>query len=107
MKDVRPEFNTSEYERLTREASALGVSVKRLVHDRALGISTADTPLSVAKKLSDEISLCRDAINQIARREMAADIRLYEDDIIRLEMEMANIEAMVSAILTQTIKEAK
>ena len=42
MKTVRPEFEDKEYVQLKNEADRLGVSVKQLVRDRALGIITED-----------------------------------------------------------------
>lgn len=107
MKDVRPEFTPDEYEKLRQDADRLSVSVKQLVHDRALGISTEETPLGSAKILSDEISLFRKSLNEIIQRETTADIRLYEDDVIRLEMTMNNIEAMVAAYISKAMKAVK
>lgn len=107
MKDVRPEFTPEEYARLQSDADRLCVSVKQLVHDRAVGINTENSPLNSAKILSDEISKFRASLNEIIKRETSADIRLYEDDIIRLEATMENVEAMVAAYITQAIKAVK
>ena len=107
MKTVRPEFEDKEYVQLKNEADRLGVSVKQLVRDRALGVVTEDTPLCSAKILSDGISEIRDAMNEIIRREMNADERLFEDDVIRLEMMMENVEKMVGSYITWAIREAR
>lgn len=103
MKDVRPEFSPDEYERLEIDARRLSVSVKQLVHDRAVGISE-NNPLNVAKTLSDEITKYREVLNKIIRLETSADVRLFEDDVIRMEMSMANLEAMVSAFISETLR---
>ena len=107
MKTVRPEFEDKEYVQLKNEADRLGVSVKQLVRDRALGIITEDTPLCSAKILSDGISDIRDVMNQIIRNEMNAPTRLYEDDVIRLEQMMENVERMVGSYITWAIREAR
>lgn len=107
MRDVRPEFTPKEYHRLQIEADRLCVSVKQLVHDRAVGISTADTPLNSAKILTDEITKTREVLNEIIKREMTADVRLYEDDIIRLEMSMTELEGIVTACVAKVLKEMK
>lgn len=103
MKDVRPEFTPDEYERLEIDARRLCVSVKQLVHDRAVGISE-NNPLNIAKTLSDEISKYRETLNEIIRRETSADVRLYEDDVIRMELSMSNLEAMVAAFISETLQ---
>lgn len=104
MKDVRPEYTPEEYHRLRFEADRLGISMKRLVHDRSLGVDVNSSPLNSAKILSDEILKCREVLNQIIRREMTSDLRLYEDDMIRLDATMTNIEAMVAAYIAEAMK---
>ena len=104
MKSIRPEFDEQEYMMLKQEADALGVSLKQLVRNRALRIATEDTPLSKAKILGDEISKCRIVLNEIIRRETYVEERLYEDDIIRIEMTMNNIEKIVAAFIAEEIK---
>ena len=107
MKDIRPQFTEEEYNQLCSEADQLGVSLKQLVRDRALGITTEDTPLTAAKILSDEISKVRNVMNQIIRRETTAEIRLFEDDIIRLELAMKELEGIVAAFISEMIKKVK
>ena len=107
MKTVRPEFEDEEYVQLKNEADRLGVSVKQLVRDRALGIITEDTPLCSSKIMSDEVSEIRAAMNQIIRNEMNAEVRLYEDDVIKLEQMMERVEKIVGAYITWAIKEAR
>jgi hypothetical protein len=107
MKDIRPQFTEEEYSQLLLEADRLEVSLKQLVRDRALGIVTEDTPLTAAKILSDEISKVRDVMNRIIRRETTAEIRLFEDDIIRLEMAMKELEGIVAAFISEMIKKVR
>ena len=107
MKDVRPQFTDDEYARLREEADRMGVSLKQLVHDRALGIATEDTPLCSVKLLCGEMAKYREVLNQIIRRETEADIRLYEDDIIRIEMSMCELEGIVTAFVRAQLREGK
>lgn len=107
MKTIRPYFLDCEVAQLEEEAGRIGISVKDLVHDRAMKMVPEDAPLSSAKILADEISECRAVFNEIARREMGVKTRLYEDDIIRMEMALNNIEAMVAAYITQVLAEVK
>ena len=104
MKSIRPEFNEKEYASLKQEADELGVSLKQLVRNRALKIVTEDTPLSKAKFLGDEISKCREVLNKIIRRETYVEERLYEDDVIRIEMTMSELERNVAAFIAEEIK---
>lgn len=104
MKSIRPEFNEKEYASLKQEADELGVSLKQLVRDRALRIVTEDTPLCKAKILGAEISKCREVLNEIIRREICTEERLYEDDVIRIEMTMSEIEKTVASFIADEIK---
>lgn len=107
MKTIRPEFSEDEYAQMKNEADQLGVSVKQLVRDRALGIITEDTPLCATKLLCDEMARYREILNQIIRREVESDIRLFEDDIIRIEMSMCELEGIVTAFVREKLREAK
>jgi hypothetical protein len=107
MKSIRPEFNEQEYEMLTQEADELGISLKQLVRDQALKIVTGDTPLSKAKILSGEISKCREVLNGIIKREIDSNEHLYEDDIIRIEMAMHELEEIVTVFVRDQLREAK
>lgn len=104
MKDIRPEFTAEEYHRLRFEADRLNISLKQLVHDRAVGAAPTDNPLTAAQILADEISKNREVLNQIIKRETTAEIRLYEDDIIRMDMSMTELEGIVSAFITEILK---
>lgn len=104
MKDVRPQFTEEEYRQLRLEADRLGVSLKQLVRDRALGIVTEDTPLAAAKILSEEISTIREVLNRIIQRETTAEIRLWQDDIIRLEKAMEDVEESVATFMGEMMK---
>lgn len=107
MKTIRPEFTEEEYRKLQQEADSLGVSLKHLVRDKALGIATEDTPLSSTKLLCDEMTKYREVLNQIIRREVESDSRLFEDDIIRIEMTMSDLERIVTAFTRAKLREVK
>lgn len=106
MKDIRPEFTPEEYERLKEEADRLGVPLKKLVHDRAMQADTGGKPLTAAQMLSIEMSQVRELLNQIIRRESSVEIRLYEDDVIRLELTMARLEEITADFISQVLKGA-
>lgn len=107
MKDIRPQFTEEEYSQLRTEADRLCVSLKQLVRDRALGIVTEDTPLSSTRLLCEEVAKYRKVLNQIILRETEVDIRLYEDDIIRMEMSLSGLEDIVTEFVKAKLKEAK
>ena len=106
MKDIRPEFTPEEYERLKEEADRLGVPLKKLVHDRAVQADAGVKPLNAVQILSMEMSQVRDVLNQIIRRESTVEIRLYEDDVIRLELTMARLEEITADFISQVLKGA-
>lgn len=107
MKDVRPQFTEEEYLALRAEADRLGVSLKRLVRDRAMGIVTEDAPLCSARVLCAEMTACREVLNQIIKRETEADVRLYEDDVIRIEAKMCELEDIVTTFAGKMIRQVK
>lgn len=107
MKSIRPEFAETEYDSLKQEAGRLGITIKQLVRDRALGIVSEDTPLCSTKMLCDEMSKYREVLNQIIRREVEVDEHLFEDDIIRIEMAMHQLEEIVTAFVREQLREAK
>ena len=53
MKELRLQFQESEHIHLKTESDRLGVSLKQLVHDRALGVSPEKTPMGSAKMLGE------------------------------------------------------
>ena len=106
MKDIRPEFTPEEYDRLKEEADRLGVPLKKLVHDRAVQTDAGVKPLTATQILSMEMSQVRDLLNQIIRRESSVEIRLYEDDVIRLELTMARLEEITAEFISQVLKGA-
>lgn len=107
MKEVRPVFTPEEYQKLHTEARQLNIPLKQLVHDRAVGIYPAENPLSSARILANEISKCRAVLNQIIRRETTASPRLYEDDVIRLEMAMTELEGIVTAFISEVLRKVR
>lgn len=106
MKEIRSEFTFEEYEKLKEEAGRLGISVKQLVHDRAVGTVPEDAPLTAAQILSNEMSVVREDLNEIIRRETGAKDRLYEDDMIRLELTMARVETATGDFIARVLKGA-
>ena len=106
MKDIRPEFTPEEYDRLKAEAVRLGVPLKKRGHDRAVQADTGVKPLTGAQILSMEMSQVRDVLNQIIRRESTVEIRLYEDDVIRLELTLARLEEITADFISQILKGA-
>ena len=104
MKDIRPIFTDEEFQNLRFEAAQLGISLKKLVHDRAVNKAPDDNPLMTAQILAGEIAKNREVLNQIIKREITADIRLYEDDVIRIEMAMTELEGIVAAFITEILK---
>lgn len=107
MKDIRPQFTEEEYHALRSEADRLGISLKQLVHNRASGIVSENTPLCSAKLLCAEMAAHRKVLNQIIQRETQANIHLYEDDIIRMEMSVSRLEDTVIAYVRTKLREEK
>lgn len=104
MKEIRPSFTLEEYQHLCFEADQIGIPLKQLVHDRATGIDPTSNPLISTQILANEISKNREILNQIMKREMTAETRLYEDDVIRLELAMTELEGIVSAFITEILR---
>ena len=104
MKEVRPQFSDKEYESLKVEADNQYVSLRQLVHDRAMNPDSGSSPLHDAQVLSDGMSQIRDCMNRIIRRETDAELRLYEDDVIELEYRMTDLERLVSDYIFNVIK---
>ena len=104
MKDIRLQFSDEEYRTIKNDADRLQISVRQLVHDRA---AEHGCTLCKALILSAETTRIRDVLNQIIRRETAADLRLYEDDMIRLERIMAELEQTVTRYVSGVLKEVR
>ena len=107
MKDVRLKLLDDEYEAIRSDADRLQLSVRQLIHDRATGRDGMQAALYGAQVLSEEMGRIRGALNQIIRRETEAEIRLYEDDVIRLEGIMAKLEQMVTGYITDALREGR
>ena len=107
MKDIRLKFGDEEYESIRSDADRLQLSVRQLIHDRATGRDGMQAALYGAQVLSEEMGRIRGALNQIIRRETEAEIRLYEDDVIRLEGIMAKLEQMVVRYIADALREVK
>ncbi len=107
MKILRIELGEGEYGQLREEAGRLGVSVRQLVHDRAVATDSDGAILGSAKIMADEIARCREAINDVIRYEMGASPRLYEADIIRLENSICKIEGIVAAFIGEALRQVR
>ena len=66
-----------------------------------------DQPLCSTRLLCIEMAKYRNVLNKIILRETKADVRLYEDDIIRMEMSVAGLENIVANFVNAKLKEAK
>lgn len=104
MKEVRIQFTPEEYENIKTDAEQLGVSLKSLIHNRTISNTSAST-FYLAKTLSDEVSLCRREFNRIIQREMRSGSGLFEDDIIRLELTLSEVEKIVTTFVSTKLKE--
>lgn len=104
MKEIRSQFSAEEYESLKADATHQHVSLRQLVHDRAMNPDSGSSPLHDAQVLSDEMSQIRNCMNRIIRRETNAEVRLYEDDVIALEQRMTDLERLVSDHIKKGVK---
>ena len=104
MKDIRLKLLDEEYDTIQSDAERLQLSVRQLLHDRATGRDGIQAALYTAQALSAEMGRIRGALNQIIRRETKAEIRLYEDEVIRLVGLMAELEQMVARYISGVIK---
>ena len=107
MNDVRLRFNDEEYSDLKTDADRLQVSVRQLVHDRAVRGDSPDPPLHGVQILANEVAQVRESMNQIIRRETNAELRLYEDDVIRIERVMTNLEENVCVLIKEILRQVK
>ena len=107
MKDVRLRFKDEEYGTLKSDADRLRVSVRQLVHDRAIKGDSSDPPLHGIQILANEVAQARESMNQIIRRETNAELRLYEDDVIQMERVMAGLEDNVCVLIKEILRRVK
>ena len=107
MKEIRVALSLQEYSDIKSKADQLGISFRQLVHNRVTGIDPENTPFNLAKRLSEEISACRRDINRIIQRETRSELGLYEDDIIRLDLRMAELEGIVTAFVGTALRQVK
>lgn len=104
MKEIRSQFSAEEYELLKADATHQHVSLRQLVHDRAVNPASAGSSLYEIQVLSNGISQVRDCMNKIIRQETHTELRLYEDDVIELEYRMFDLEQLVSDYISNVIK---
>ena len=107
MKDFRLRFADEEYGELKSDADRLQISVRQLVHDRAIKGDSPDPPLHGVQILTNEVAQARESMNQIIRRETNAELRLYEDDVIRMERVMTNLEENVCVLIKEILRQVK
>ena len=77
MKSIRPEFTEEEYHQLRKEADRLGISLKQLIHDRAVQVVPGEYRFTAAQVLAREMGQIREVLNWIIQRETTAEIRLF------------------------------
>lgn len=104
MREIRIHISQQNYDAFKNEADNLGISVRQLIHSRAIG---DDMQLVKVKLLCNEIAQCRKLLNQIVQRETHRELGLYEDDIIRMEEIMSRIERTAATYARTALKEAK
>ena len=104
-KKVRIEFTMDEYNWLAWDAGQLGVSMAQLAHDRAMGVFGDDLRLAAVQILSEEMVQVREALNRQIRRETESEIRLYEDNMIRMELEVGRLEGIVEKYISAVLRE--
>ena len=104
MREIRIHISQQNYDVLKKEADNLGITVRQLIHSRALG---SDMQLVKVKLLCNEIAQCRGLLNRIVQRETNREEGLYEDDIIRLEEMMSRVERITAVYVRAALKEAK
>ena len=107
MKEIRVTLTEEEYRAFRADADRLGISIKKLVHDRVIGATPEDSPLCTAQMLCNEIAQYRESLNIIIRRESGVFPRLYEDDMIRLEMSMCELERIVATFASEIMRRAR
>ena len=103
-KKVKIEFTKNEYDWLERDAGQLGVSPELLAHDRAMGVFGDDWRLAAVQILAKEMAQVRGTLNQRIKWETEAEIRLYEDNIIRMELEVGRLEEVVARYVSAVLK---
>ena len=104
MKEVTLKFRHDEYALLQADANKLQISVRQLIRNRALEAGCA---LCKAMAMSAELSLIREQINRLIRQETDQAPRLYEDDLIRLEMTMTELEQTVTRYISDLLTEVR
>ena len=104
-KKVWIEFTQKEYDWLRFDADQLGASVEEMTHDRAMCFFFTDPRLAAVQILSEEMAKVRDALNQRIKWETEEEIRLYEDNMIRMELEVARLEGVVGKFIATMLRE--
>lgn len=105
MKEIRVKFTEEEYDWLRWNADQLGATVEEMTHDRALCYFFDDPRLAAVQILTEEMGQVREALNQRIKRETEEEIRLYEDNMIRMELEVGRMEGIVAGYVAKVLKE--
>ena len=106
-KYIKVKFNDAELANLKRDATLHNKSVNQYIHDCTTGTELVISPVYAALEVSSALSEVRNALNEIFRRETAADVRLFEDDVIQIDQRMHNVEVAVAEYLKSVRKELK
>lgn len=104
MKEIRVKFTKDEYDWLWRDADQFGATVEEMTHARALCYFYDDLRLAAVQILTKEMAEVREALNQRIKRETEEEIRLYEDNMIRMEMEVSRLEGIVAKYVAKVLK---
>ena len=104
-KYIKVKFTDAELAGLQRDASLHNKSVNQYIHDCTTGAKLEISPVYAAFTVAEELSKIRNALNEIFRRETAADVRLFEDDVIQLDRRMNEVEVAVAEYLKSVRKE--
>ena len=104
MKEIRVKFTDKEYDWLKFDAGQFDVSVEEMTYYRAMCYFGDDWKLAAVQVLTAEMAQVREALNQRIRWETEAEERLYEDNLIRVEMEVGRLEGIVAKYVATALK---
>lgn len=104
-KYIKVKFTEDELIYLTAEANQQNTRINRLIHDKAMDVDFYKrAPLSDAIFISRELSIVRELLNDVIKREIADGSGLYERDVISLEKLLKQIEEDTAKYLASVTK---